>query len=938
MTACTDDLLDHSTDVDERSNEISFGVSLNEDWTVGRRSSSPDDRGMISDVITMDGTISGDSLYLLTEISDYSTLGPSASRGSLASDKGGFIYDEIEVAAYYYTDSWKGLEKTAPNYFYDETATKGNGNLTYTFNATRYWPPEGKLRFLAYAPSVHESAAVLPELETQVPRNYWFDRDYVDGPRMYMRIPNDARDQQDVLVAYTDEYDCKDRATDKVPLNFQHPLTGIRFVCGEDMIECTIKKISFINVCRDGNFIFNMNDSTDTRALSRDDIISYPDNNLNNKFLIWGNLDTFSLTFDNGLLVGPNSSITSDDNMFFMLPQKFDPSIWYLDGKDVTLEIELEHYSEEKGETVSQTIKTSLMGRQWPAGQIVTYKLTFKDELLEVEQPKVFSYQGLVYEDEPQGHTDNPVAVKSISCDEYRDWDFEILDGGDSWLDAVKSSDGKSLIFSIKDNSNTPIGLDIDANLRTSGTKGSASAPWNLSNSAGSAKIENTANCYMIDCAGTYIFPLVFGNAIKNGVVNTSSYLNPGGELTNFEDYKGLGLWQPYVDKNAWNYQLGNAKLLWQDSQGLIQNVSLVSNAFNDDVTDKGKTIAGIKFEVPSGNSLRQGNAVIAVEDSEGNIMWSWHIWVTNLDFRNSVESISETVKVTTNDNKEYNLMPVNLGWCSGGENIKYYKQRSCTVRFSSGDLTEDVTVIQEAHLAYPRGNQLYYQWGRKDPFVGTTDGTNSKTWYDANGTATTGQQQLSLLTADDPAHNLTTREALTEMIKNPTKWHVPPYTTPGTIKWGDNSEADKKDAKDESYDNLWNNNVGNIDYKTIYDPCPVGYHVSNADAFTGLGIIKYETLNAELSEAYTEHGGFQILTFPITGYRDWADYGQFFNFNENPRACVWSNKLKPDSESSSFNGSRGCAYYMNFTSDVMIPEDFYYTCDGFPVRPSLID
>lgn len=40
----------------------------------------------------------------------------------------------------------------------------------------------------------------------------------------------------------------------------------------------------------------------------------------------------------------------------------------------------------------------------------------------------------------------------------------------------------------------------------------------------GGEKIENTANCYVVDASGYYTIPLVYGNAIKDGVENKKAY------------------------------------------------------------------------------------------------------------------------------------------------------------------------------------------------------------------------------------------------------------------------------------------------------------------------------------------------------------------------------------------------------------------------------
>ena len=82
-----------------------------------------------------------------------------------------------------------------------------------------------------------------------------------------------------------------------------------------------------------------------------------------------------------------------------------------------------------------------------------------------------------------------------------------------------------------------------------------------------------------------------------------------------------------------------------------------------------------------------EGNAVVAVKDSNGNIIWSWHIWVTTADL--------EALKQTYANNAGI-MMDRNLGALSA----------------KPGD---------------PLSFGLLYEWGRKDPFTGcaTYDSTN---------------------------------------------------------------------------------------------------------------------------------------------------------------------------------------------------------------------
>lgn len=182
----------------------------------------------------------------------------------------------------------------------------------------------------------------------------------------------------------------------------------------------------------------------------------------------------------------------------------------------------------------------------------------------------------------------------------------------------------------------------------------------------------NTANCYMVNKGGWYKFPLVYGNAMKGGATNPSSYTFEGkgraesflpikfcykipendrdengnviyreprfedivsdgkvvvsaddkfykitdiDVLQVFQDYEGNTIKGPWI-----NPQPSDAMLIWEDVKGLIDEVKRVDNY--------------IYFHVNSRN-LMQGNAVIAAldgpKDNENSkIMWSWHIWATD--------------------------------------------------------------------------------------------------------------------------------------------------------------------------------------------------------------------------------------------------------------------------------------------------------------------
>ncbi len=79
-------------------------------------------------------------------------------------------------------------------------------------------------------------------------------------------------------------------------------------------------------------------------------------------------------------------------------------------------------------------------------------------------------------------------------------------------------------------------------------------------------------------------------------------------------------------------------------------------------------------------DDIVEGNAVFAAYDSSGDILWSWHFWVTESDPRENTVTIGGV-----------EMLPRNIG-----------------AAMNSNDSTDDMLASYG----------LYYQWGRRDPFI----------------------------------------------------------------------------------------------------------------------------------------------------------------------------------------------------------------------------
>lgn len=310
---------------------------------------------------------------------------------------------------------------------------------------------------------------------------------------------------------------------------------------------------------------------------------------------------------------------------------------------------------------------------------------------------------------------------------------------------------------------------------------------YDLSTKGGTDNM-NTANCYIVHAPGTYSLPQVYGNAIKDGQTNTSAYTSTASGtniLSPFFNHSGT-ITNPYISDNG--ITLTDAKLLWQDVNGMIEesSVQLSGNCLSFRVTDK----------------IDYGNAVLAV--FAGNtIAWSWHIWAT--DYDPYAADATKTVQNRTSPNTTFDFMTQSLGWCPEKE----YAAREARVKVTQSEtgVTRIITVRQDYALI--SANSTCYQWGRKDPFPGSNGNVNKPTYGPNAWSSITGAPRQISTTS------------IQMYIKNPSAFCI-------------------ISGMDGQYYNLWsaNSNVTSINtnqvVKTVYDPSPAGFCLPPSGAFTG--------------------------------------------------------------------------------------------------------
>lgn len=366
----------------------------------------------------------------------------------------------------------------------------------------------------------------------------------------------------------------------------------------------------------------------------------------------------------------------------------------------------------------------------------------------------------------------------------------------------------------------------------------------------GASTSMNTANCYVVKTTGTYAFPLVYGNAIKNGAVNEAAYTKVSGDYShNFVNHLDAVITSPSIEDHA-NCAAASAELSMADTDSVFSNLSLV----------EGGSCKYIQFKVNSVPTTG-ANGVISVLDSSGTVMWSWHIWVWPDDLT--------PVTITNNTGVDYNILPVNLAT----------KKDAST----SGKMYN-----------------WFYQWGRPTPMLPPSayNSTTNATNYGVRIFA------VSSAKADTYGAGIQSPQTFYKNSSSPNNWFG-----------------------SSSYYNLWDANctsTGNSDntvVKTVYDPCPVGFKMPNGNTFT---YFSDSNVVGSFNNGWYFKRNADDTTgvfFPASGYR----YNSNGSLNYvGSIGIVWL--------SSAY--SQDSAYYLNFDSYSVNPQNRSRRANGYSVRP----
>lgn len=310
-----------------------------------------------------------------------------------------------------------------------------------------------------------------------------------------------------------------------------------------------------------------------------------------------------------------------------------------------------------------------------------------------------------------------------------------------------------------------------------------------------------------------------------------------------------------------------SAALLWEEAEGTITDVKLSAE----------KTY--LLF-----NAVRvPGNAVVAVydgPDGTGNILWSWHIWLS--------EKPRDHQYKNTGGSDTYLVMDRNLG----------------ATFAPATDIQADIEALtdDQRHASYG----LHYQWGRKDPFWGCSkvSGRVDRTVF---GRVTT-IAKVACTEAGSSAD-----ERLLYAVRHPVDFVL---MDKSTLHWTGSPVT-----------NLWGNPTGYADgakgRKTIYDPCPVGYMVPPFDLWSGPGFDQAYVGKFKRGRMFS-YDGENIAWYPSAGLR-WEDDGELGDVAIG--GYYWSNTVF-DAQAKG-----ACEYLFTMSSTEIFPTSVYSAASGHSIR-----
>lgn len=986
-SSCTDDTFDKHGQ-QGASGMLAFDVAAPGSWTDGSASTRAADNDISIREITRTG--GGKPLYLVTEIAEaaVNTAASNAiTRGTTTTEET-FKSHSFGLSAICYTGEWPGEGETNEwtTNFAHNLEVKCDANGTWKSEKQLYWIGSENIKFFAYSPysaleadssgnadSSEPSEEGAADAGDATPSVIHSAADAKGVPTLAYTVPADVTKQIDLMYATAD---CGGNGTGDVrngavQLDFQHALTAVTIKTGKKMLAGKVTKITISGVHGSGTYQIGAG-KWDTDEAKRTFIIDK---------------ETTLDAKKDSIMTGSGTVLNEDKDgyTFMMIPQTL--------PEEATLTIAFTDSLTKTDRTLTAKLQNFTQDKEWKIGKQYTYSINSTGivinpviELTVNRENTLYpngGYKGTWSKGTPNPNTSSlytemeqeekdaylpvsgilndvniaaymKVVQKEAASEQIRKLDFTIewsTDDGRTWnssednpelgwkpatgsqsraddTDPTKPVSGSIILpaqsqFTYMRNflygkGTTIEGQTPDRTITDAGN-GSKDDPYDLVNNN---DVKESANCYIVNDHGYYKFPAYYGNTYNKGN-DTSSYKYEGDIKAIPETTRNFVLGE-FVEHNDDPITSGeisgieDAILLWQDSPDLVTEVEYKNG--------------WVSFRVPE-ESINQGNAVIAVRNSQG-ILWNWHIWVTH---RKWDESSCYTM---SNENlnhysKPFIIAPCNLGYCEPhGEDV----ERDILIRFVAnseqvGDneiaLTVTgasqpgtdgiITFTQPEIAASAAGDNTYYQWGRKDPML---PGIHNKDTYKNDNKELDMVNKMFYSTEQYHFTSSESARSIGESIRFPYQFFM--HKRPSSDNATDQDKIDNykrrhwHDGRNVRYDkkaimNYWNTQLtesGKAEFvygkdtqdyklspndkyviKTIYDPSPAGFKIPPIKAFADFfdvvelkeevdekGIKKTVSAgipNATKVEVATGFQGWTVTVngrlfyFPATGVRD---------------------------------------------------------------------
>lgn len=344
LFSCSSDVPYEHTDYSTTDN-ICFGIS---DSGNGTRAAAANE-AITTDRYVLRSSESSDTLCVRAVVSD--GIGKAAAKHATRASMQTTMYDQFNVVA----QLKKSDGNIAPRYYMNEVATK-QGVVWQPSSSIYYWPDNGSLRFLAWAP-----------IDAELDESPVKPSEDVNKTTIKYTVPADLSKQRDLVAAATG-YNASPAGGVCAPvsLQFKHLCTAVVVKTGATMAPGTIKSVTVTNVRNSGTY--DMLRSAWTL------------NNATTSYTVSSNMATGSTTAE-------GTKLNADDATFMLLPQTL--------GADSKLEVMFHDNISGR----DRLLTASLNGAEWPMGKTVTYRLSITPEyeLEFTSEPQVQDAHYVIY-------------------------------------------------------------------------------------------------------------------------------------------------------------------------------------------------------------------------------------------------------------------------------------------------------------------------------------------------------------------------------------------------------------------------------------------------------------------------------------------------------------------------------------------------------------